>query len=223
MIATKYNYILERILTPMRVLSIALGMAACAVVATAQETTPTLRTDSVTIEPRHWYIKTNGIGWAMGIANVSFEFEVAKHLSFTIPMYYSGWDFPKHTTKLRTLAYQPELRYWLKHEGGFFGGVHFGIAWWNVATGDEYRRQDHNGHYPAYGGGVSVGYRTVPKNNRRLRWEFSLGGGYYHLYYDRFYNIKDGAKVDTKSKNKFLLDNATVSLVYTFKMHDKIR
>lgn len=222
MIALSKNYIYNRILMPMRALMIALCMATCVFAVNAQETS-SAPADSVTIEKRHWYIKTNAIGWGMGIANASFEFEVAKHLSFTIPMYYSGWNFPKHTTKFRTLAYQPELRYWPKHEGGFFAGVHFGIAWWNVATGGEYRLQDHNGHYPAYGGGASVGYRTIPKNNRRLRWEFSLGGGFYHLYYDRFVNIKHGAKVDTRSKNMFLLDNATVSLVYTFRMHDKIR
>lgn len=221
MLAIKFKYI-HRIVLSMRVLLTALVMATCAVSASAQAEEPKVACDSVTLEPRHWYIKTNGIGWVMGIANASFEFEVAKHLSFTIPMYWSSWNFPKHTTKLRILAYQPELRYWLNHDGGFFGGVHFGIAWYNVATGGDYRWQDHNGHYPAYGAGISVGYRTMPKN-KRLKWEFSLGGGFYHLYYDRFVNIKDGAKVDTRSRNLFLIDNATVSLVYSFNMNSKVR
>lgn len=177
--------------------------------------------DSVTIEKRHWYIKTNGVGWAMGITNVSFEFEVAKHLSFTVPMYWSSWNFPKHTTKLRILAYQPELRYWLKHEGGFFGGAHLGIAWWNLALGD-YRRQDHNGHYPAYGGGVSIGWRSTPAKSR-FRFEWSIGAGYYHFYYDRFENVRGGEKLSTRTRNMFIIDNATLSLVYTFRMNDKIR
>lgn len=178
--------------------------------------------DSCIIEKRHWYIKTNAIGWAMGISNVSFEFEVAKHLSFTIPMYYSGWDFPRHKTKFRTLAYQPELRYWWNHDGGLFAGLHFGIAWWDVAYGSKYRLQDHNGRRPAYGPGVSIGWRTMPKNSR-LKFEFSLGAGYYHLYYDKFNNEKNGAKVGTRQRNLFLIDNATVSLVYTFRMYDKYR
>jgi hypothetical protein len=178
--------------------------------------------DSCTIEKRHWYIKTNGIGWLMGMANVSFEFEVAKHLSFTVPMYWSSWNYPKHTTKLRTLAYQPELRYWLNHDGGFFGGVHMGVAWWNLATGGKYRRQDRHGTRPAYGGGVSVGWRSIPVNSR-FRFECSLGVGYYHFDYDRFLNKPGGEKVDSRTRNLFIIDNASLSLVYTFRMNDKIR
>ena len=83
---------------------------------------------------RKLHLKTNAIGLGMAIANVAAEIDLAKHWSFTLPVYYSAWDYFKSTIKFRTFALQPEFRYWLSEENdGFFGGVHFGLAYYNFA------------------------------------------------------------------------------------------
>ena len=70
---------------------------------------------------RKLHLKTNAIGLGMAIANVAAEVDLAKHWSFTLPVYYSAWDYFKSTIKFRTFAVQPEFRYWLSEENdGFY-------------------------------------------------------------------------------------------------------
>src|SRR5690554_7135701 len=89
---------------------------------------------------RKLHLKTNAIGLGMAIANVAAEVDLAKHWSFTLPVYYSAWDYFKSTIKFRTFALQPEFRYWLSEENdGFFAGAHFGLAYYNFAFDGDYR------------------------------------------------------------------------------------
>ena len=171
---------------------------------------------------RHLYIKTNGIGWAMGITNIAAEVDLAKHWSFTLPLYWSAWNYFKPTLKFRTLALQPEVRYWFsKDNAGWFTGAHFGLAWYNIATCGDYRTQDHGGHSPAIGGGLAAGYRLPVSRNGRWQMEFTVGAGCYKLHYDKFHNYKNGLLVDTKKKTWFGIDQAAVSIVHSFDLGKK--
>lgn len=168
---------------------------------------------------RCYYLKTNAIGWVMGIANLAFEMDLAKHWSFTLPVYYSAWNYFDSTVKFRTFAVQPELRYWYSEDNqGLFTGAHVGLAYYNVAWGGDYRYQDHNRHTPAIGGGLSVGYRMPLGKSQRWKVEFSLGVGVYPLHYDKFHNTpdyKDGLMVDSQKKTYWGIDQASVSFSYT--------
>lgn len=171
---------------------------------------------------RRLYVKTNAVGWAMGITNLAAEADIAPHWSFTLPLYWSSWNYFKQTLKFRTLALQPEARYWFAEDNdGWFVGAHFGLAWYNFATGGDYRIQDHGGNSPALGGGIAAGYRLPVSRNMRWRMEFSLGGGVYKLHYDKFHNHKDGLLVETKKKTWFGIDRAAVSIAYTFDLGRK--
>ena len=166
---------------------------------------------------RKLHLKTNAIGLGMAIANVAAEVDLAKHWSFTLPVYYSAWDYFKSTIKFRTFAVQPEFRYWLSEENnGFFAGAHFGYAQYNIAVDDNYRYQDHDGKSPAIGGGISVGYRMPISKNEKWHIEFTLGAGVYGLHYDRFYNVNNGKLVDTNRKTYWGIDNAAVNISYRF-------
>ena len=167
---------------------------------------------------RHFYVKTNGIGWTMGITNVAVEIDFRKHWSATFPLYWSGWNYFKSTLKFRTLTLQPEIRYWILSEDndGLFTGTHLGLGWYNYALDGNSRIQDHGGHCPAFGGGFSAGYRLPINHNKRLRLEFSLGIGVYGVYYDKFINHKNGLVYETKKRAWFGIDQATASIVYTF-------
>ena len=174
---------------------------------------------------RKLHIKTNALGFGMAIANVAAEIDLAKHWSFTLPVYYSAWDYFKSTIKFRTFAVQPEFRYWLSEENdGFFGGVHFGLAYYNFAFDGIYRCQDHNRETPAIGGGVSIGYRMSISKNNRWRVEFSLGAGVYSNHYDKFYNTpntKDGLLIENIKKTYWGIDQAAVSFSYMFDLKKK--
>lgn len=173
----------------------------------------------------HLYLKTNAVGLALAMANFAIEIDLAKHWSFNLPIYYSAWNYFKSTIKYRTLAIQPELRYWFSEENdGFFTGAHFGYAYYNFAFDGDYRFQDHNRETPAIGGGINVGYRLPISKNQRWKMEFSVGGGVYPLHYDKFYNTprtKDGQLIESIKKTYWGIDQATVSLSYTFDLKKK--
>lgn len=119
----------------------------------------------------HLHLKTNALGWGLATANVAVEVDLAKHWSFSFPVYYSTWNYFKSTIKFRTFAIQPEFRYWLSmHNDGLFTGAHLGLMYYNFATNGNYRYQDHNRRSPAIGGGVSVGYRLPISRNNRCGW-----------------------------------------------------
>ena len=170
-------------------------------------------------------LKTNLLGLAASFANVGVEADLAKHVSIYLPIYYSAWNYFTTPVKLRALATQPEVRFWTSKENdGFFAGAHFGLAYYNVAFNGDYRYQDCNGDTPAIGGGLNIGYRIPVSKNNRWKMEFSLGAGRYTLHYDKFYNTEntgDGFKAETVEKTYWGIDQASVSLAYTFGLNKK--
>lgn len=163
------------------------------------------------------HIKTNLLGLGLAISNIGAEIDITRHLSFAIPVYYSALDYFTPTVKFRTLAVQPELRFWLSEDNeGFFAGAHFGYAQYNLATNGDYRYQDHKGLSPAVGGGISAGYRMPISKSGRWNIEFTLGAGCYGLHYDRFYNVENGKLIDTTKKTYWGIDNAAVNITYKF-------
>lgn len=90
------------------------------------------------------------------------------------------------------------------------------MAYYNVAFGGAVRYQDHDRRTPALGGGLNVGYRLNISANRLWRLEFSLGAGVYRLDYDKFQNRHNGLRTERCKKTFFGVDNAAVSICYTF-------
>ena len=175
---------------------------------------------------RQLHVKTNAIGLGLAIANVAVEIDLGKHWSFTLPVYYSAWDYFKTTIKFRTLAVQPEVRYWFRPDNeGWFVGAHFGYAFYNLAWDGDYRYQDHDRDTPAMGGGIAAGYRTHLSRNKRWKMEFSLGGGVYPIDYDKFHNTKvtkEGLMVESSIKKTYWgLDQAAISIAYAFDLKKK--
>lgn len=189
----------------------------------------TIQTEYPTSKPvmRHWYLKTNAIGWAMAVTNLAVEFDMGDKWSFQLPIYYSGYNYFTSTIKFRTFTIQPELRYWFKGNANdkFFIGAHFGMSYYNFAVDGDYRIQDKDGDTPALGGGLSIGYRMPIGKSGRWKMEFSLGGGIYSLEYDKFHNTdktSQGALSHTINKKTwFGLDHAAVSFSYMFNLKQK--
>ena len=164
-----------------------------------------------------WYLKTNFLTYPLNLtANLGFEAEIGRHFSLSVPFYYSALNWFRSDVKFRILGTQPEFRYWFGRDfTGWFVGLHGSFGWYNVAVGGRYRYQDHSTESPAYGGGLTGGYRLPLGKNYRWALEFTLGAGYLNLYYDTFYNIPNGALAqEGLRKHYFGPDHAAVTLSY---------
>lgn len=167
-------------------------------------------------------VKTNAIGWGFGVPNIAAEIDLIPHLSINIPFYYSGgYDYFSPYVKFRGIVFQPEVRWypWLKDQrnSGLFVGGHLGLGWYNFALNGDYRIQDADGNRPAFGGGLSVGYKHRFKKNPAWGVEFALGAGVYNAKYDLLYNEVNGPYyIKGIKKTWFGVDNAAVSFFYEF-------
>ena len=169
---------------------------------------------------RNWYVNTNVLALGMGITSLGVEYDFAKHWSVAVPVLYSAWNYFTETIKFRTFAVQPEVRYWFnENHTNWFVGAHASLAYYNVAVDGGYRYQDHAAESPAWGGGLSGGYRLPLTRDQRLSLDFSLGLGVYPLHYDIFdntTNTADGLLIQTARKTYFGVDQVAVTLSYSF-------
>lgn len=172
------------------------------------------------------HLKTNLIGLALLNANFAVEIDLARHWSFTLPVYYCAMDWFKSTIKFRNFTVQPEVRYWFRDfdNDGFFVGAHLEMEYYNFAFDGKYRYQDYRGRTPALGGGLSVGYRKPISKDKRWRMEFTLGAGIYPLDYSIFDNtpdVKDGQWLFRKKETYIGLDQVAITLAYSFDMQKR--
>lgn len=161
-------------------------------------------------------LKTNVALLAATVANLGMEIGFCNHFSIDIPFMYSPYTV-KSDYMLRVIAVQPEFRYWLKDSmKGHFFGFHGHLGWFNVATNNDYRYQSagQNMESPLWGFGLSYGYALPLSNHWGL--EFTVGGGYANIHYDRFYNVPNGAKIDSGTKHYWGLTRAGITLSYRF-------
>lgn len=171
------------------------------------------------------YIKTNAPAWALFWQNLALEVDMARHWSFSLPVYWSPYNYGKQTLKFRTLTFMPEFRYWPRPDNmGFFVNAHFGASYFNVAFNGEHRYQNHPKKRPALGGGAGIGYRFYFCRNHHWSMEVALGGGVYHLDYDIFENTpstKDGYLIGRRKRTFYCLDQAALTFSYSFGLKKK--
>ncbi|MBQ2979876.1 MAG: DUF3575 domain-containing protein [Bacteroidaceae bacterium] len=169
------------------------------------------------------YVKTNIPAWGLLIGNLGAEYCFAQNaFSVNLHVYYTALNHFVETRKFRTFAVQPEFRYYIPKTGlrgtrGLFVGAHAGMAYYNLALeSSEYRYQDHNGTSPAWGGGLSLGYRLPLSRDNKWNLEFVVGAGIYGLHYDTFYNVPNGKLTGTFYETYYGIDNAGITLSYRF-------
>ncbi len=162
-------------------------------------------------EKRYIALKSNVPFQALSIHNLAVEVQVHKQVTVDFPVMWSISDIEREHA-VRGIAFQPEGRWWLKKAGvGHFFGVHAHAAWFNLKWEDN-RYQ--TGKRPLLGAGISYGYK-LPLS---AHWgaEFNIGAGYANMKYDTFYNIENGAQLDTRIRHYWGITRAGISLVYRF-------
>ncbi len=169
----------------------------------------------ITPEPpqtRFFAVKTNLLFAAALCANLGVEVELWPKWSLDIPVWYSPYDITA-TRKLRLLATQPEIRWWLKKAGqGHFFGLHTHIAGFNIAINDNGRYQDPN--HALWGLGLSYGFATHLDKAKHWGLEFNIGAGFAEYDYDVYDNRPNGQKLNSKSAVYFGITRAGVTLSY---------
>ncbi len=156
-------------------------------------------------------LKTNLAYDAFGVLNLAYECQFADHWTAELPVIWSLWDW-KETRGLRTVALQPGVKYWFSKPGnGHAVGADFDLAWYNARWDDDRYQSDCR---PAMG--ASILYAYTLNMGRGWKAEFSLGVGYVNTRYNTYYNITDGALIDTRTKHYFGPTRLGITLAYSF-------
>lgn len=162
------------------------------------------------VSARYHALKTNVAFDAIGVLNLAYEVQLHPKMTLDLPVMWSLWDAQREHA-LRIVALQPELRWWTGSEAGrgHFFGLHAHAAWFNLKWEDN-RYQDAG--RPLLGAGLSYGYK-LPLGEH---WgaEFNLGVGYANLKYNTYYNIENGALINTRIRHYWGLTRLGLSLVY---------
>lgn len=160
---------------------------------------------------RYIALKTNVPFLAFAVQNIALEVQCHEHISIDFPVIWSISDIEREHA-IRTFSLQPEARWWTKTVGqGHFFGLHTHISWFNLKW-EEDRYQ--SGKRPLLGAGISYGYK-LPLS-RHWGAEFNIGAGYANMKYNTYYNIENGAKIDTRVRNYWGITRVGLSLVYRF-------
>ncbi len=173
-------------------------------------------------ENRFFAVKTNALFLAALCANLGFEVELWPKWSLDVPVWYSPYDIVRPTRKIRLLATQPEIRYWLKNAGeGHFFGLHTHIVGFNIAINDNGRYQDPN--HALWGMGLSYGFAMHLDKAKHWGLEFNIGAGFAEYDYDVYYNRWNGQKFRSGSAVYFGITRAGISLSYKWYKQRKYR
>lgn len=164
---------------------------------------------------RFFAIKTNLLGDAMLCANLGIEIELWPRWSLDIPVWYSPYDITRRW-RIRLLAVQPEVRYWLKNAGeGHYFGVHASVIGFNVSFNGDYRYQDPN--HAAAGGGLGYGYAFHLDKSHRWSMEAQIGVGFITYKWDRYLNTGRNGEYLAQGKGTYWgITRAGITLAYKF-------
>ncbi len=176
---------------------------------------PVLSETSVPHKQRFIAIKTNLLGNAALCANLGVEVELWPQWSLDVPVWYSPYDITDGW-RIRLLATQPEMRYWLKDAGkGHYFGVHATVAGFNVSLDGDYRYQDPN--HAAFGAGIGYGYAFHLDKSRRWSMEAQIGAGYIDYKYIKYRNTdRNGAEASRGKGTYWGVTRAGFAVAYKF-------
>lgn len=171
---------------------------------------------------RFFALKTNLLWDAALCANLGFEVELWPRWSLDVPVWYSPYDITDRW-RIRLLATQPELRYWLREAGdGHYFGLHTSVIGFNISLAGDYRYQDPN--HAAFGMGVGYGFAFHLDKARRWSMEAQIGAGYISYKWIKYHNTgRNGAEVSHGSGTYWGPTRAGIAISYKFYRQRKER
>lgn len=171
---------------------------------------------------RFFALKTNLL-WDVALcANLGFELELWPHWSLDVPVWYSPYDITRRW-RIRLLATQPEVRYWLRDAGaGHYFGVHTSVIGFNMSFAGDYRYQDPN--HAAFGLGIGYGFAFHLDKAHRWSMEAQIGAGYLSYKWIKYHNTgRNGAEVSHGGGTYWGVTRAGIAISYKFYCQRKER
>lgn len=165
-------------------------------------------------------IKNNLVYSGYTIPNASLEFNIKNNKSLSISGTYRPFQFDENQ-KFKLWSVQPELRFWpCRTFFGHFWGINalagqFNVGGYSKFSGIDITKldiSDYRVEATHAGLGFTYGYHAII--TKRLGFEFTFSAGYSRIWYEKFYCIKCGEKIDEGVRNYFGPTNAGLSLVY---------
>ena len=154
-------------------------------------------------------LKTNVAYDAIGVLNLAYECQFSTHFSAELPVMWSFWDW-KADRGLRIVALQPGVKYWFgEMDTGHAVGANLDLGWFNYRW--DHRRYQSESR-PLLG--VSLNYAYTLSLGRGWSAEFALGVGYVNARYNTYFNIDNGALINTRTRHYFGPTRIGISLVY---------
>ncbi len=159
-------------------------------------------------------LKTNLLYLGSTTPNVSFEFGLGRRWTSDLSAAYNPFRLRQGGTNQLWFV-QPEFRYWFcRRFERHFIGVHGIYGAYNIGQLDfltsAFRQHRYKGS--AFGVGIGWGYH-LPMGGR-WAWEFSLGGGYVRLDYDKYACFECDELEASRERHYFGPTRASVSLVF---------
>ncbi|MCM1297290.1 MAG: DUF3575 domain-containing protein [Muribaculaceae bacterium] len=171
---------------------------------------------------RFFALKTNLLWDAALCANLGFELELWPQWSLDVPVWYSPYDITSRW-RIRLLATQPEVRYWLRDAGaGHYLGVHASVIGFNVSLAGDFRYQDPN--HAAFGLGIGYGFAFHLDKAHRWSMEAQIGAGYLSYKWIKYHNTgRNGAEVSRSGGTYWGITRAGIAVSYKFYSQRKER
>ncbi len=171
---------------------------------------------------RFFALKTNLLWDAALCANLGFELELWPHWSLDVPVWYSPYDITRRW-RIRLLATQPEVRYWLRDAGsGHYFGVHTSVIGFNISFAGDYRYQDPN--HAAFGLGIGYGFAFHLDKAHRWSMEAQIGAGYLSYKWIKYHNTgRNGAEVSHGGGKYWGITRGGLAISYKFYCQRKER
>lgn len=165
-------------------------------------------------------VKTNLVYSGYTVPNLGFEFNIKNNKSLSITGAFRPFQFDD-SKRFKLWSVNPELRFWpCRTYYGHFWGINaltgqFNVGGYSDFSGIDITKldiSDYRVEATHAGLGFSYGYHAIL--TKRLGLEFSVSAGYTRFWYEKFYCIKCGEKVDEGVRNYFGPTGLGLSLVY---------
>ncbi len=152
-------------------------------------------------------IGTDLISLSSGSVNIETSLIVSKKVTLHFPL---SWNpFAINNYKIKHIAIQPGIRWWIWHSySEFFFGVHLFSSVFNIAVSDE-RKEGW-----ATGLAFTCGYAWML--NSRINLEIEAGGGPLYTMYDKYERETCGDYLGSVKNIKIFPTRLSCSLIFLF-------
>lgn len=163
-------------------------------------------------------VKTNALYLATTTLNAGFEFGIARRWTMDTGVVYNPFQLQKESTN-QIWFVQPEFRYWFcQRFERHFVGLHAIYGEYNIGQVDFLTDVfvSHRYKGDVMGAGISWGYH-MPLGGGRWAMEFTLGGGYLHIDYDKFACFECDELAASRDRHYFGPTKAGIALTFMIK------